>query len=86
MARAGDPELARQLYSCATGIAVSAGAAVRKLNAYLDRIIDAGFDGIYVDGVDKFEQWKRRRPSALADMVELLGAIASHARELRRSS
>lgn len=55
-----------------------------KPNAYLDRIIDAGFDGIYVDGVDKFEQWKRRRPSALADMVELLGAIASHARVLRK--
>jgi len=55
-----------------------------KPNAYLDRIIDAGFDGIYVDGVDRFEQWKRRRPSAPADMVDLLGAIASYARELRK--
>jgi len=53
-------------------------------NAYLDRILDAGFDGIYVDGVDKFEQWKRRRPSAAADMVELVGAIASYARELQK--
>ncbi len=49
-------------------------------NAYLDRILDAGFDGVYLDGVDKFEQWKRRRPSAAADMVDLVGAIASYAR------
>jgi hypothetical protein len=33
-------------------------------NAYLDRALDAGFDGVYLDRVDKFERWKRRRPSA----------------------
>ena len=53
-------------------------------NAYLDRILDAGFDGVYLDGADKFEQWKRRRPSAAAEMVDLIGAIASYARALRR--
>lgn len=53
-------------------------------NAYLDRILDAGFDGVYIDGVDKFEQWKRRRPTAVADMVDLVGAIAAHARSLRK--
>jgi len=52
-------------------------------DAYLDRIIDAGFDGVYLDGVDKFEQWDQRRPSAAADMVELIGAIASYARARR---
>jgi cysteinyl-tRNA synthetase len=52
-------------------------------NAYLDRILDAGFDGIYIDGVDKFDQWKRRRPSAAADMVALVGAITSYARAHR---
>jgi cysteinyl-tRNA synthetase, unknown class len=53
-------------------------------NAYLDRIIGAGFDGVYLDGADKFEQWKRRRPSAAPDMVELIGAIASYARAHRQ--
>jgi cysteinyl-tRNA synthetase len=52
--------------------------------AYLDRILDAGFDGVYLDGVDKFEQWKRRRPTALADMVDLVAAIAAHARGVRK--
>jgi cysteinyl-tRNA synthetase, unknown class len=53
-------------------------------NAYLDRIIGAGFDGVYLDGADKFEQWKRRRPSAAADMVDLINGIASYARAHRR--
>jgi cysteinyl-tRNA synthetase len=52
-------------------------------NAYLDRILAAGFDGVYLDGADKFEQWKRRRPSAAPDMVDLVGAIASYARAQR---
>jgi cysteinyl-tRNA synthetase, unknown class len=52
-------------------------------DAYLDRILNAGFDGIYIDGVDKFEQWIRRRPSAAADMVALVGAIAAYARTHR---
>jgi cysteinyl-tRNA synthetase, unknown class len=53
-------------------------------NAYLDRILDAGFDGIYIDGVDKFEQWKRRRPTAAADMADLLAGMAAHARGVRK--
>ena len=53
-------------------------------DAYLDRIIEAGFDGIYLDGVDKFEQWKRRRPSAVADMVDLVATIATYARKVRK--
>jgi cysteinyl-tRNA synthetase len=53
-------------------------------NAYLDRILGAGFDGVYLDGTDKFEQWMRRRPSAAADMVELISGIASYARAHRK--
>ena len=53
-------------------------------NAYLDRILDAGFDGIYIDGVDKFEQWKRRRPTAAADMADLVAGMAAHARGSRK--
>jgi cysteinyl-tRNA synthetase, unknown class len=53
-------------------------------NAYLDRILDAGFDGVYIDGVDRFEQWKRRRPTAAADMADLVAAMAGHARGVRK--
>jgi len=53
-------------------------------NAYLDRILDAGFDGIYIDGVDKFEQWKRRRQTAAADMADLVAGMAAHARGVRK--
>jgi cysteinyl-tRNA synthetase len=53
-------------------------------NAYLDRIIDAGFDGVYLDGVDKFDRWRRRRPSAAPDMVALVEAIASYAKAQRK--
>ena len=52
-------------------------------NAYLDRILDAGFDGVYIDGADKFEQWTHRRSGAAADMVNLLRGIASYARAQR---
>jgi cysteinyl-tRNA synthetase len=52
-------------------------------NAYLDRILAAGFDGVYIDGADKFEQWQRKRPSAAADMVSLIRDIASYARAQR---
>jgi len=54
-----------------------------KPDAYLDRVIDAGFDGVYLDGADKFEQWRQSRPSAAADMVELIGAIAAYGRARR---
>jgi cysteinyl-tRNA synthetase, unknown class len=49
-------------------------------DAYLDRIVAAGFDGVYLDGIDKFEQWKRRRPSAANDMIDLVVKIAAYAR------
>jgi len=36
--------------------------------AYLDRILHAGFDGVYIDGADKVEYWKRKRPGAATEM------------------
>jgi cysteinyl-tRNA synthetase, unknown class len=53
-------------------------------NAYLDRILDAGFDGVYLDGVDKFEQWRRRRLGAGDAMVSFISGIASYARVLHK--
>jgi cysteinyl-tRNA synthetase len=49
-------------------------------NAYLDRIIDAGFDGAYLDGVDRYAPWQLRRRFAASDMVALIGKIAAYAR------
>jgi cysteinyl-tRNA synthetase len=48
--------------------------------AYLDRILDAGFDGVYLDGVDAFERWGKTRESAASEMVDLVERIASYAR------
>jgi cysteinyl-tRNA synthetase len=49
--------------------------------ASLDRILDAGFDGVYLDGVDKFEKWARRgRESAARDMIDFIDKIGAYAR------
>ena len=54
--------------------------------AYLDKIIDAGFDGVYLDCVDSFEYWgpdgegKLNRESAPREMADFVMAIARHAR------
>ncbi len=51
--------------------------------SYLDKIIAAGFDGVYLDIVDAFEYWrddKPERPSAAEDMIAFVSAIARYAR------
>ena len=59
---------------------------------YLDRIIDAGFDGVYLDIVDAFEFWteeargKDVRKSAANDMIEFVARIAEHAWNTRGKS
>jgi cysteinyl-tRNA synthetase len=52
-------------------------------DAYLDRILNAGFDGIYVDGADRFEHWKHTRPNAAAEMIGLISTLAGYARAQR---
>lgn len=52
-------------------------------DAYLDQILDAGFDGVYLDGVDVFER-HRGRPDAMADMVDLVAKVAAYARSRRK--
>jgi cysteinyl-tRNA synthetase len=53
-------------------------------SSYLDRIIEAGFDGVYLDIIDGYEWWTERgRPSAFEEMVAFVGKIARHARETR---
>ena len=51
-------------------------------DAYIDRIIDAGFDGVLLDRVDAATYYEQAgRESAYEDMVDFVLAIAAHARE-----
>lgn len=55
---------------------------------YLDRIVDAGFDGVYLDVVDAYEVFGREGPmperkTAAQDMSALVRRIAEHARKTR---
>ncbi len=50
---------------------------------YLDRILEAGFDGVYLDRVDAFDEWKTENPSAQAEMVAFVGRISSYAKRRR---
>jgi cysteinyl-tRNA synthetase, unknown class len=50
---------------------------------YLDRIIEAGFDGVYLDRVDVYEDWTKERPTAEADMIKLVTAISTYGKMRR---
>lgn len=50
-------------------------------SSYLDRIIAAGFDGVYLDRADAYEDWQAERPTAETEMAEFVGRIAAHARK-----
>lgn len=64
------------------------GKTSGKRKSYLDRIIDAGFDGVYLDIIDGFEYWENRRRLAkrrdlAKDMFTLVKQIAEYARITR---
>jgi cysteinyl-tRNA synthetase len=48
--------------------------------SYVDTIIAQGFDGMYLDRADAFEQWEASHPSARSDMVSFLTELADYAR------
>lgn len=50
--------------------------------AALDRIIGAGFDGIYLDRADAFNHWARERQGAKGDMASLIERLSARAREI----
>lgn len=59
--------------------------------SYLDRIIDGGFDGVYLDIIDGFRFWDKEegngeRPRAARDMAKFVIALSSHARIKRGHS
>jgi len=56
--------------------------------SYLDKIIDAGFDGVYLDAVDGYKYWRSqpgaaRRITAAQEMATLVIKLARYAREVR---
>jgi cysteinyl-tRNA synthetase len=42
----------------------------------LGRIIQAGFDGVYLDRIDGFETWIGERPTARADMIDFVRRLS----------
>jgi cysteinyl-tRNA synthetase, unknown class len=50
---------------------------------YLDRIIEAGFDGVYLDRVDAFDEWKTENHNAQAEMVAFVAKISSYSKRRR---
>ncbi len=53
---------------------------------YLDKIIDQGFDGIYLDIVDAYEYWasaEMSRQEVALSMVQFIQRLAAHARIAR---
>ena len=50
---------------------------------YLDRIIDAGFDGVYLTGLDMRRGTAKADPEAEKRMAALVVAMAAHARRVR---
>ncbi|MEQ1713789.1 MAG: MJ1477/TM1410 family putative glycoside hydrolase, partial [Hyphomicrobium sp.] len=47
----------------------------------LYRLIEAGFDGVYLDRVDVYSEVKKECPDAEAKMVEFVARLAAHARK-----
>ena len=62
-------------------------------NSPYDAIIDAGFDGVYLDIIDAYYFWsstdgivERPRAQARSEMIAFVGEIANHARVIRGDS
>lgn len=52
-------------------------------DSYLARLLAAGFDGVYLDRIDTFQEVGSARPSARQDMVRFVTALAERARRTR---
>jgi cysteinyl-tRNA synthetase len=51
------------------------------ISGYTDRLLDAGFDGAYLDIIDAYEYYADRgRTTAAQEMVDFVAAIRAHAR------
>ena len=50
--------------------------------AALERLVGAGFDGVYLDRADVYQRWARDRPQARSDMEDFIQRLAARAHEL----
>ena len=50
--------------------------------SYVERVMEAGFDGVYLDRADVYQQFPAR-PQAEAEMAEFLARLADHVRRLK---
>ena len=55
----------------------------RGRRSYLQRIVEAGFDGIYLDRVDVWEHLVKERPTARQDMIDFVADLAREGRRRR---
>lgn len=51
--------------------------------SYLGRLIDAGYDGVYLDRVDIYYHWRPTRWQAATEMVDLVSALSRWAKSRR---
>jgi cysteinyl-tRNA synthetase, unknown class len=51
-------------------------------DSYVDRVLASGFDGIYLDRADVYEQFKDR-PNAQAEMAGFIQRLTDHARTIK---
>jgi len=47
---------------------------------YLDRIIEMGFDGVYLDRVDVFQEWEKTHKNARLEMISLVTKMSAYAK------
>lgn len=52
-------------------------------DAYLERILAAGFDGVYLDRADVFQDLEKERADAEDEMASFIVRLARHARSIR---
>lgn len=55
----------------------------RSRKSFLQRIIDTGFDGVYLDRIDVFGEQEKERPTARADMIQFVTELAAAARKAK---
>lgn len=51
--------------------------------SYLSRIAAAGFDGVYLDRIDAFQEFENENPASREQMIAFVTALAAHARVLK---
>ena len=53
-------------------------------DSYLKRIVDAGFDGVYLDRVDVHSEMRQFNPNARRDMIRFVHELSAKARNLKQ--